>query len=166
MKTQFEERARVMLERMHMLGTKQEELLEAQGHLGNELALVGGKVSEVSEQVGFSNHAILMLCGALSEMAKRVGISNGRYVKELENLSRSVHSLPPGPHMAALGGGLAAAGGGGGGLVGVVGRLRCSVTHCACIQSSTGAESAHVLGQWGPAAAAEAQAGGLCCYPS
>jgi hypothetical protein len=71
----------------------------------------------VPVQVGFSNHAILMLCGALSEMAKRVGISNGRYVKELENLSRSVHSLPPGPHMAALGGGLAAAGGAGAGLV-------------------------------------------------
>lgn len=113
MKTQFEERARVLLERMTVLGTKQEEMLEAQGHLGNELALVGGKVSAVSEQVGFSNHAILMLCGALSEMAKRVGISNGRYVKELENLSRSVHSLPAGHMggMAALGGGMAAAGG-------------------------------------------------------
>jgi len=104
MKTQFEERARVMLERMSILGTKQEEMLEAQGQLGNELALVGGKVSAVSEQVGFSNHAILMLCGALSEMAKRVGISNGRYVKELENLSRSVHSLPAGHGMPALGG--------------------------------------------------------------
>jgi hypothetical protein len=111
MKTQFEERARVMLERMTVLGTKQEEMLEAQGQLGNELALVGGKVSEVSDQVGFSNHAILMLCGALSEMAKRVGISNGRYVKELENLSRSVHSLPAGHMggMAALGGGITAA---------------------------------------------------------
>jgi hypothetical protein len=110
MKTQFEERARVMLERMSVLGTKQEEMLEAQGQLGNELALVGGKVSAVSDQVGFSNHAILMLCGALSEMAKRVGISNGRYVKELENLSRSVHSLPAGHMggMAALGGGMAA----------------------------------------------------------
>jgi hypothetical protein len=51
-----------------------------------------------------------MLCGALSEMAKRVGINNGRYVKELENLSRSVHSLPAGgPAMAALGGGMGAA---------------------------------------------------------
>lgn len=59
-------------------------------------------------QVGFSNHAILMLCGALSEMAKRVGINNGRYVKELENLSRSVHSLPAGG-MGALGGGMGAA---------------------------------------------------------
>lgn len=133
MKSQFEERARVMLERMHLLGTKQEELLEAQGHLGNELALVGGKVSAVSEQVGFSNHAILMLCGALSEMAKRVGISNGRYVKELENLSRSVHSLPPGPHMAALGGGLAAAGGAGAGL---------PYDTAAFFQSQSGAASA------------------------
>ena len=105
-KTQFEERARDMLERMSVLAGKQEEMLEAQGQLGNELALVGGKVSAVSDQVGFSNHAILMLCGALSEMAKRVGINNGRYVKELENLSRSVHSLPAGgPAMAALGGG-------------------------------------------------------------
>lgn len=101
-----------MLERMSVLGTKQEEMLEAQGQLGNELALVGGKVSAVSDQVGFSNHAILMLCGALSEMAKRVGISNGRYVKELEVLSRSVHSLPAGHMggMAALGGGMAAGG--------------------------------------------------------
>lgn len=49
-----------------------------------------------------------MLCGALSEMAKRVGINNGRYVKELENLSRSVHSLPAGG-MGALGGGMGAA---------------------------------------------------------
>jgi hypothetical protein len=73
------------------------------------LALVGGKVSAVSDQVGFSNHAILLLCGALSEMAKRVGINNGRYVKELEVLSRSVHSLPAGGGMAAaLGGGMAA----------------------------------------------------------
>jgi hypothetical protein len=109
MKSQFEERARVMLERMSVLGTKQEEMLEAQGQLGNELALVGGKVSAVSDQVGFSNHAILLLCGALSEMAKRVGINNGRYVKELEVLSRSVHSLPAGGGMAAaLGGGMAA----------------------------------------------------------
>lgn len=100
-------------------------LLRPQGQLGNELALVGGKVSAVSDQVGFSNHAILLLCGALSEMAKRVGINNGRYVKELENLSRSVHSLPAGGGMAtALGGGMAAgaslvsggaAGGSGGG---------------------------------------------------
>jgi hypothetical protein len=30
MKSQFEERARVMLERMSVLGTKQEEMLEAQ----------------------------------------------------------------------------------------------------------------------------------------
>lgn len=102
MKTQFEERARDMLERMSILGSKQEEMLEAQGALGNELALVGGKVSAVSDQVGFSNHAILLLCGALSEMAKRVGISNGRYVKELEVLSRSVHQLPAAAGMSAL----------------------------------------------------------------
>jgi hypothetical protein len=51
-RTQFEERARDMLERMSVIGTKQEEMLEAQGVLGNELALVGGKVSAVSEQVG------------------------------------------------------------------------------------------------------------------
>jgi len=75
---------------MAILGSKQEELLDAQGQLGDELAAVGGKVSLVSDQVGFSNHAILLLCGALSEMAKRVGISNGKYVKELEHLSRSV----------------------------------------------------------------------------
>lgn len=73
-------------------------LLRPQGQLGNELALVGGKVSAVSDQVGFSNHAILLLCGALSEMAKRVGISNGKYVRELEHLSRSVATtgLPAG----------------------------------------------------------------------
>jgi hypothetical protein len=56
---------------------------------------VGGKVSLVSDQVGFSNHAILLLCGALSEMAKRVGISNGKYVKELEHLSRVATSGLP-----------------------------------------------------------------------
>jgi hypothetical protein len=97
MKAQFEERASALLERMGALGAKQEELLDAQGALGSELALVGGKVTMVSEQVGFSNHAILLLCGALSEMAKRVGISNGRYVKELEHLSRTVHALPSAP---------------------------------------------------------------------
>jgi hypothetical protein len=97
-RTQFEARAAELMERMGVLSGKQEEMLEAQGQLGSELAVVGGKVSAVSEQVGFSNHAILLLCGALSEMAKRVGISNGKYVRELEHLSRSVATtgLPAG----------------------------------------------------------------------
>jgi hypothetical protein len=97
-RTQFEARAAELMERMSALSGKQEEMLEAQGQLGSELAVVGGKVSAVSEQVGFSNHAILLLCGALSEMAKRVGISNGKYVRELEHLSRSVATtgLPAG----------------------------------------------------------------------
>lgn len=97
-RSQFETRAAELMERMLTLGSKQEEMLEAQGQLGSELATVGGKVSEVSEQVGFSNHAILLLCGALSEMAKRVGISNGKYVRELEHLSRTVATtgLPAG----------------------------------------------------------------------
>jgi hypothetical protein len=97
-RTQFEARAAELMERMSVLSGKQEEMLEAQGQLGSELAVVGGKVSAVSEQVGFSNHAILLLCGALSEMAKRVGISNGKYVRELEHLSRSVATtgLPAG----------------------------------------------------------------------
>ncbi|KAF8055821.1 TIC236 [Scenedesmus sp. PABB004] len=104
-RAQFEARAADLLERMAVLGGKQEELLEAQGALGSELALVGGKVGLVSEQVGFSNHAILMLCGALSEMAKRVGISNGKYVRELEHLSRTVATtsgLPAGVPGAAV----------------------------------------------------------------
>ncbi|WIA29907.1 hypothetical protein OEZ86_000007 [Tetradesmus obliquus] len=97
-RSQFEARAAELMERMGKLSGKQEELLEAQGQLGSELAVVGGKVSAVSDQVGFSNHAILLLCGALSEMAKRVGISNGKYVRELEHLSRSVATtgLPAG----------------------------------------------------------------------
>lgn len=103
-RNQLEARAAEMMERMHVLGSKQEEMLEAQGELGNELAVVGGKISAVSEQVGFSNHAILLLCGALSEMAKRVGISNGKYVRELEHLSRTVATtgLPAGVTTAML----------------------------------------------------------------
>lgn len=103
-RNQLEARAADLMERMHMLGGKQEELLEAQGQLGDELAVVGGKVSAVSDQVSFSNHAILLLCGALSEMAKRVGISNGKYVRELEQLSRTVATtgLPMSMTAAAL----------------------------------------------------------------
>lgn len=101
---QLEERAADLMERMHSLGSKQEELLDAQGQLGEEIATVGGKVSAVADQVSFSNHAILLLCGALSEMAKRVGISNGKYVRELEHLSRTVATtgLPGGVTAAAL----------------------------------------------------------------
>lgn len=103
-RNQLEARAADLMERMHVLGDKQEEMLEAQGQLGTELAIVGGKVSAVSDQVSFSNHAILMLCGALSEMAKRVGISNGKYVRELEHLSRTVATtgLPVGITAAAM----------------------------------------------------------------
>lgn len=60
-RSQFEERARDMLERMSVIGTKQEEMLEAQGVLGNELALVGGKVSAVSEQVGPLSDRVALL---------------------------------------------------------------------------------------------------------
>lgn len=70
-RSQFEERARDMLERMSVIGTKQEEMLEAQGVLGNELALVGGKVSAVSEQVGplSDRVALLEISSALSNWA-------------------------------------------------------------------------------------------------
>eukprot|EP00775_Hariotina_reticulata_P008362 gene8362-8546_t len=105
MRAQLEAKAADLLERMAILGSKQEELLDAQGQLGDELAAVGGKVSLVSDQVGFSNHAILLLCGALSEMAKRVGISNGKYVTELEHLSRSVATTGL-PHASAVGPGI------------------------------------------------------------
>lgn len=97
-RAQLEARASELMERMSALGAAQEELLDAQGAMSSELAAVGGRVTAVGEQVGFSNHAILLLCGALSEMAKRVGISNGRYVKELENLTRSVAAGGGMPH--------------------------------------------------------------------
>jgi hypothetical protein len=94
---QLKQASKELIERLRNVTTKQEAMLEQQlamdeslRHVGDDVAGVHDNVRLLQEQVGYSNQAITLLCGALGEVAKRCGINNGRYVRALDNLTRSV----------------------------------------------------------------------------